>query len=91
MRPNNSNKNSDESGCVYGAFIMASAHLIHYMNVDLVPVGHQPSDQATQLGLWVCLSAAVVHTCHCHLLLLLGLKADTYYAVLINSYICELV
>jgi len=32
------------------------------MNADLVPGGCQLSDQANQLGLWVCLQAATIHS-----------------------------
>jgi len=42
----------------------------------------QPSDQANQLGARVLPYAARVYTHHCHLLLLLSDKADTYFIVL---------
>jgi len=47
---------------VYGAVVMtiARVHPYHSMNADSVPGGRQPLDQAIQLGLWVCLSAAII-------------------------------
>ena len=66
----NNNNNHD---IVYGAIIMtkviARVHPVHLMNVDWAQGGHQPSDQATWLGLWVCqkLAAAVpIHHRHCY-------------------------
>jgi len=42
---------------VYGAVIMtkviARVHPVNLMNADWAPDGHQPSDQAERLGLWV--------------------------------------
>jgi len=49
----NNNNNSHDN--VYGAVIMtkviARVHPVYLMNVDLAPGGHQPSDQASRLGL----------------------------------------
>jgi len=33
--------------------VIARVHLVHLMNADWEPGGHQPSDQANRLGLWV--------------------------------------
>ena len=42
-------------------------HSVHLMNVDWAPGGHQPSDQASRLGLWVCWKlAAIIHIHHRH-------------------------
>ena len=64
---NNNNNNSHDS--VYGAVIMtkviARVHPVHLMNVDWVPGGRQPSDQASRLGLWVRRKlAAIIHIHH---------------------------
>ena len=68
-RPNNNNNNSHDS--VYGAVIMtkviAIVHPVHTMNADWAPGGRQPSDQASQLGLWVRRKlAAIIHIHHHH-------------------------
>jgi len=56
-RPCCNNNNSNSHDNVYGAVIMtkviARVHLVHLMNVDWAPGGHQPSDQASRLGMWV--------------------------------------
>jgi len=62
--------------------VTARLHPVHLMNADWVPGSRQPSDQANQLGLWMCRSvAATIHIHHRHLLLLLRSKADTHFSI----------
>ena len=51
--------NTSTSDNVYSAFI-GRVHPVHLMNAHWALDGHQPSDQANQLGLWVHLQAAVI-------------------------------
>jgi len=47
--------------------VIARVHPVHLMNVDWAPGGHQPSDQASRLGLWVHRKlAATIHIHHRH-------------------------
>ena len=47
--------------------VIARVHLVHLTNVDWMPGGRQPSDQASQLGLWVRGKlAAIIHVHHRH-------------------------
>jgi len=43
------------------AIAISRIHLVHEINLDLVPGGCSPSDQTSQLGLWVCLWTAIHH------------------------------
>jgi len=67
----NNHDNNNNYQNVYGAIIMttviARVHPVHLMNVDWAPDGHQPSDQANWLGLWVRRKlAATIHIHHRH-------------------------
>ena len=44
--------------------VIARVHPVHLMNVDWAPGGRQPSDQASQLGLWVCRKLAAIIYIH---------------------------
>ena len=47
--------------------VIARVHPVHLTNVDWAPGGRQPSDQTSQLGLWVCRKlAAIIHIHHRH-------------------------
>jgi len=68
---NNNNNNNNSHDNVYGAVIMtkviARVHPVHLLNVDWAPGGHQPSEQANRLGLWVRRKlAAIIHIHHRH-------------------------
>ena len=47
----NNNSHYNVYGVVIMTKVIARVHPVHLMNVDLAPGGHQPSDQASRLGL----------------------------------------
>jgi len=78
---NNNNNNDNVYGAVIMTMVTSRVHPVHLMNADWAPSGRQPSDQANQLGLWVCLLSSTIHIHHHNLLLLLSLKANTHFIV----------
>ena len=67
---NNTDKSNNNSVTVYGV-VIARVHQVHLVNADWMVVSSDPQTK----------SAAVVHTRHHNLLLLLNLKTDTHFAV----------
>ena len=51
MFNNNNNSHDNVCGAVIMTKVIARVHQFHLINVDWVPGGRQPSDQASQLGM----------------------------------------